>query len=134
MIQFSAKKFIHHQGVCKYKCAPDRICGVSEGPCRGLSSVCEDTTFNVCQNDICTNTNVFPTADYPTHASRFISSDDCCTRRCHWAYNRCGDGVVGCVEDRDCAHGLYCETNNGQDPVCYHVTEYQITFISTGCL
>ena len=77
--------------------------------------MCEDTTFNVCQNDICRNTNVFPSSDYPNHATLYIGSDDCCTRRCHWAYRTCSYGQIGCLNDEDCAAGLYCNKQNGDN-------------------
>ena len=66
----------------------------------------------ICGSDTCRNTNIFPTNLYPDNQN-YLSHDDCCMRKCHWAYSTCSYGQTGCVEDRDCGNGLFCNKKNG---------------------
>ena len=77
---WSSRKYIV-QGVCRYKCRSDSKCSYGEGPCNRVNAACEKNR-NVCQvrcksvydnsklslvkDNSCRNTNVFPSADYPS--------------------------------------------------------------------
>ena len=100
------------QGFCKYICYSDERCVEGAGPCRGDNNACQDSHMYICGHDTCRNTNIFPSDLYPDN-QKYLSHDDCCIRKCHWAYSTCSYGQTGCVEDRDCGNGLFCNKKNG---------------------
>ena len=100
------------QGFCKYICYSDERCVEGAGPCRGDNNACEDPHMYICGHDTCRNTNIFPSDLYPENQN-YLSHDDCCIRKCHWAYSTCSYGQTGCLEDRDCGNGLFCNKKNG---------------------
>ena len=83
-----------------------------------------------CGNDLCLNSQYFPTALYPNNSAwfGFSSSDNCCYRVCNKDYYRCGHGEVGCRTNADCADGHYCDTAMDQ-PTCYELNECDVNNI-----
>ena len=108
---------------CERRCTQDPPCREGEGHCE-QDSDCINSGWARCGNDLCLNTQYFPTAQYPNNTAGFgfSSSDNCCYRVCNKDYNRCGDNVAGCRGDEDCADGHYCDTDMDQ-PTCYELNE-----------
>ena len=122
------------QGFCQYICRNDAKCEIGSGPCRGDNNACVtgEVVPNACGSQgSCLNTWHFPLDQYPDQATKYISSDHCCTRYCHRLTmpqsrpcplfifdhrenHRCTLGQFGCVVDSDCAIGLRC----GADGKC----------------
>ena len=108
---------------CERRCTPDHPCREGEGHCESDND-CINPGWARCGNDLCLNTQYFPTAQYPNNTAGFgfSSSDNCCYRVCNKDYNRCGNNVAGCRGDEDCADGHYCDTSMDQ-PTCYELNE-----------
>ena len=121
------------QGLCKYKCYSEERCGEGEGPCRGDNNACQDSHIYICGHDTCTNTNIFPTSLFPDNPGSYLWHDDCCIRKCHSSYRLCSYGETGCVEDSDCATGLFCNKKNGDslDKVTLSRNFYLYFYIKT---
>lgn len=111
---------------CERRCSWERPCREGEGHCV-YDSDCANSGWAVCGDNLCLNTQYFPTSQYPNNTAwfGFTPSDNCCHRRCNKDYNRCGDGSVGCLNNEDCTDGHYCKTNMDQ-PTCYELDECNI--------
>ena len=111
---------------CERRCTSEHPCREGEGHCE-YDSDCINSGWAKCGNDMCLNTQYFPTAQYPNNSDWFGFSpyDNCCYRVCNKDYNRCGDNVVGCKYNEDCIDGHYCDTEVTQ-PTCRELNECEI--------
>lgn len=111
---------------CERRCTPDHPCNEGEGHCESDSD-CIKPGWAKCGNDLCLNTQYFPTAKYPNNSAwfGFTGSDNCCYRVCNKDYYRCGNGIAGCKTNEDCNDGHYCDTDMPL-PTCYELNECEI--------
>ena len=123
---YSGGRWDDEDDCCERRCTPDHPCREGEGHCEADAD-CVNSGWARCGNDLCLNTQYFPTAKYPNNTAWFghSSSDNCCYRVCNKDYNRCGNNVAGCVSDEDCQDGHYCKTDMDQ-PTCYELDECDI--------
>ena len=77
---------------CERRCTPDHPCREGEGHCEADAD-CVNSGWARCGDNLCLNTQYFPTAEYPNNTAWFghSSSDNCCYRVCNKNYNRCRD-------------------------------------------
>ena len=82
---------------CERRCTPDHPCREGEGHC-DADADCANSGWARCGDNLCLNTQYFPTAEYPNNTAWFghSSSDNCCYRVCNKNYNRCGNSMSCC--------------------------------------
>ena len=95
---------------CEPRCLASHPCQEGEGACTEDSG-CADSHFFSCSSH-CHNPALMPEVSYHRNLMRLDSSSLCCVRRCH-SSQQCGHGSLGCVQQEDCQHGLYCDTSGG---------------------
>ncbi|XP_023348690.1 latent-transforming growth factor beta-binding protein 1-like [Eurytemora carolleeae] len=107
---------------CEPPCTPDHPCAEGEGHCE-IDADCQNPGLLKCGNDLCIHSTYFPSHLFPEHSLTFYqATDNCCYRVCNKRYRVCGHNEVGCLNDDDCATGLYCKKDVVQ-PYCEDVNE-----------
>ena len=101
------------------RCTAEHPCIEGEGHCSSDTD-CLNPGWSKCGVGTCLNKQYFPMALYPNNSIWFGFSflDNCCHRVCNKDYNTCGINVVGCLNNEDCADGLYCETGKMSPRIC----------------
>ena len=97
---------------CEPRCLASRPCEKGDGGCTE-DAACKDSHFFFCGTNNCHTSDLMSSETYQRNLLLLSSSSRCCVRRCHSSH-QCGHGQIGCIQDGDCQHGLYCDTSGGE--------------------